>query len=273
MIQLLFVILILITSVSLLKDVFGWASFTSSPKSATCPTCQNKMKKTGGTWTCSSCQSTLYKNKVSASHTQPLARVTKEMRLVVELFAKMTKSDGIVTKQEILVVDRLLKSTYQPSDRQLAELRRLFNLAKQTPDGYPSILQQLHLVLPKSESERIQLIDHLFQIALADNPIDDRQNAIISHAADVLKVSTPFKQIRARYIPEITRHFILLGCSESDSIETIKKNYRRLIKEYHPDRHLHKQSSPDFIQKANQKIKDIHQAYEAITQYKQAGRV
>lgn len=187
---------------------------------------------------------------------------------MVELYAKVTKSDGVVTKQEIQVVDRLIKSHYQPSNEQMIHVRSLFNTSKNTSMGYETLINRLKQVLPNQESLRLRILDDLFQIALADDPLDHRQESLIFYTAEQLHVSSSFKKIRARYIPEILQHYSILESKETDSLDTIKKNYRRLIKEHHPDRYMHQEQSPDFIQLANQKIKDIHQAYDIITKSK-----
>lgn len=270
----LFAILIVIASISLLRDLLGWKR-SSLTKVETCPHCQSEGQAANSNATyCSACGLSLHAHPKNLKKTTFfIPRLTLEMRLVVELFAKITKSDGVVTKNEIQVVDRLLKSTYHPSKDQLNELRRLFNEAKKTPMGYEALLHKLDQVLSPSEAKRLALIEQLFQIGLADHPLDERQQAVIAFATTALHVSIPYQTLRRRFISDISEHYVVLGCSEQDSIETIKKNYRRLIKENHPDQFAHRPDASDIIQLANQKIKEIHDAYESITKAKRASQV
>ncbi len=271
MINLIFIFLIVIAVFSLLKDLLFKTDPSSHPLKVTCPYCKTKHTFShDGLWHCPSCHKG-YEIKLGLVHKID-HHVTPEIRLMVELFAKVTKSDGVVTKREIRVVDRLIKTHYRPDERQLFKIRELFNEAKQSMVGYESIIQKLHRTLSRNEDERLRVLDDLFQIALADNPLDERQEAILSFATKEFRVSKSFDAIRAKYIPEVSRHYLILECSEHDSLDTIKKNYRRLIKEHHPDRYVHQNASKDFIIMANQKIKEIHHAYEVITQAKKTNQ-
>lgn len=58
--------------------------------------------------------------------------------------------------------------------------------------------------------------------------------------------------------------YSVLGCSHTDSIETIKKAYRRKISEFHPDKIQGKGLSQEFIDFANEQAKKINEAYESI---------
>ncbi|WKB35782.1 DnaJ domain-containing protein [Terrilactibacillus sp. S3-3] len=55
-----------------------------------------------------------------------------------------------------------------------------------------------------------------------------------------------------------------MGCQKGDSAEKIKKNYRRLIKENHPDRLLSQGASDEAINQANKKVAEIKKAYERV---------
>jgi DnaJ like chaperone protein len=55
-----------------------------------------------------------------------------------------------------------------------------------------------------------------------------------------------------------------LGCSSSDSDEIVKKAYRRLVNEYHPDKNASRGLPEEFEKLAADKFREIQQAYEAI---------
>ncbi len=56
--------------------------------------------------------------------------------------------------------------------------------------------------------------------------------------------------------------YSVLGVRRDSSDEEIKKAYRDLARKYHPDRYT---NSPDLAEVANEKMKEINAAYEAIT--------
>ncbi|MEH1010384.1 J domain-containing protein [Campylobacter concisus] len=71
-----------------------------------------------------------------------------------------------------------------------------------------------------------------------------------------LKVALALWQI---YLEE---NFEILGCSNSDSFETVRDSYLALAKIYHPDRHSNKSES--IKNEYNAKFKKIQAAYEAL---------
>jgi DnaJ like chaperone protein len=56
----------------------------------------------------------------------------------------------------------------------------------------------------------------------------------------------------------------LLGVSPQDDIATIKKAYRKLVRQYHPDIIKSQGKSEDYIKEATAKTQEINQAYEMI---------
>jgi DnaJ like chaperone protein len=56
----------------------------------------------------------------------------------------------------------------------------------------------------------------------------------------------------------------VLGVNRDDPEEQIKRQYRKLVKEYHPDRILSKGLPEEFIQIAQDKFREIQEAYEGI---------
>jgi hypothetical protein len=60
------------------------------------------------------------------------------------------------------------------------------------------------------------------------------------------------------------KYLKILGCNRGDSKEFVKKRYRTLAKEFHPDKISGKNLSSEFIEFANIKFKEINEAYEYL---------
>lgn len=58
----------------------------------------------------------------------------------------------------------------------------------------------------------------------------------------------------------------LLGCTETDSWDEVRRSYKALIKKYHPD--LYANAPQEFVDLANKKMQAFNQAYEQIKKYK-----
>ncbi len=60
------------------------------------------------------------------------------------------------------------------------------------------------------------------------------------------------------------KYYSVLNCSVNDSFETVRKAYRKLSREYHPDTIQGKGLSDSFIVFATEKMKEINEAYQMI---------
>ena len=66
----------------------------------------------------------------------------------------------------------------------------------------------------------------------------------------------------------VKKYSEVLGVSPDASLSEIKKAYRKLVKEYHPDKLASGSVPEDYIAFANQKIRDINEAYEYLEKVK-----
>jgi len=62
----------------------------------------------------------------------------------------------------------------------------------------------------------------------------------------------------------LARYYEILESSSSDNMDVIKKNYRRLVKEYHYDSIASKNLPEDMLKFAQKKTQDLNEAYNAI---------
>lgn len=62
----------------------------------------------------------------------------------------------------------------------------------------------------------------------------------------------------------LSKYYEVLESQPTDSMDEIKKNYRRLIREYHYDSIASKDLPEDMLKFAEQKTKDLNEAYSAI---------
>ncbi|MFN8576347.1 MAG: DnaJ domain-containing protein [Candidatus Sericytochromatia bacterium] len=66
------------------------------------------------------------------------------------------------------------------------------------------------------------------------------------------------------YISLREEYYSILECKVTDSNDIIKGNYRKLVKDFHPDTISGKDLPKPFIEFANNKFKEIQTAYEYI---------
>ena len=69
---------------------------------------------------------------------------------------------------------------------------------------------------------------------------------------------------------DMKRYYDLLGCSESDDFETIKKAYKNLSRKFHPDAVEGKGLGEEFVRFATQRMQEINEAYHKIKEQRGA---
>ena len=114
-----------------------------------------------------------------------------------------------------------------------------------------------------SAESRAQLIHFLFAIAKSDGHVADVEVRTIQSIANYLYISQPsFDSIKAMFYDNSESAYQILEVSKSDDNDTIKKTYRRLVKEHHPDKLAH--LGEEHLKGAQEKFQKIQEAYEQI---------
>ena len=105
-----------------------------------------------------------------------------------------------------------------------------------------------------------------FYVALADGVLHPNEIEFLRQvAAEFGFDQARFERIRASYAgKDASEAYEILGLKPGASEETIKKTYRNLIKENHPDRLIAKGMPQEFIDIANEKMAAINAAYDLV---------
>lgn len=67
---------------------------------------------------------------------------------------------------------------------------------------------------------------------------------------------------------ELDAYYAVLQCEKSASTDDIKRKYRRIVKEFHPDAIKGKGLHEDFVRFANKRFQDIEEAYRKIMRFR-----
>jgi DnaJ like chaperone protein len=119
---------------------------------------------------------------------------------------------------------------------------------------------------------RLILLELIYQIVYTKDPIAQDELAKARSIAAFLEISSyDLRTIEAKYMYHRRRqatqayesdahHYAVLGLEPGADMETIKKSYRRLSMQYHPDKVAH--LGAEFKQVAEEKMKEINAAYD-----------
>ena len=206
-----------------------------------------------------------------------------EAGLLVALMAKVAKADGRVNELEA----ELLKLTFndiarvfENSESVRDELKAIYQKEMQSFDN-TLIISQKYLRLTKNDyAKRLKIMEYLLNLAFIDNEFsqaefmitEDIANALEVKRADFEKLIASFKQFYANQTAQtqfgIKKAYEILGADEREDMESIKKKYRALVKEYHPDILMGQGKDKSIIDAATTKLQEINEAYEMIKKEK-----
>ena len=88
----------------------------------------------------------------------------------------------------------------------------------------------------------------------------DRSSGGYSYYSYGQQNSTPFDS----YDTGMKKYYDTLGCKPDDDFETVKKAYRKLSREFHPDSIEGKGLGDEFVEYATRRMQEINEAYAKI---------
>ena len=183
---------------------------------------------------------------------------------VIGLAAKMARVDGDVSEAELAAAKRV----FQPPPGEEAAFRRAFAIAKQTVLGFDAYARQIGRKYRARPCLLEDVLDGLFQIALADGRVDGREIDYLRQVAEHLGFSDlEFRRIKATNLgPDRDDPYSVLGLLPGASLEECRKAWRRLAAENHPDRMASRGAPSEFVAIAVQKTAAINAAFARIRQ-------
>lgn len=180
---------------------------------------------------------------------------------MIGLGAKMAKADGVVTEDEI----KAFKQVFHIPDGELAAVARVFNLAKQDVAGYETYARQIAKLFDSRHDVLEDVLDGLFHIAKADNAFHPGEHGFLAKVAAIFGFSeADFARIRARHVNVSDDPFLILGLPHDATPEAVRKRYRDLVREHHPDRHIAAGVPEEMIELATARLQKINEAYDRI---------
>ena len=191
----------------------------------------------------------------------------------------VAKSDGRVSESEILLAKQVMRNMGLTGD-QMRLAQDLFNTGKQPGFSVDRKIADL-LAVCRGQRNLLQLfLEIQIATAMADNELHPRESALLtelgrhlgfreSHIQLLLKMVSA--QQRYTGANEGTPHpssledaYGVLGVSSNSTDQEIKKAYRKLLSEHHPDKLVSRGLPAEMMQIATEKTREIRSAYEEI---------
>jgi len=196
---------------------------------------------------------------------------------VFSLCAKMAKTDGPVNKQEVSHMEFLMRNQFRMNDRGRSQAIKIWKHAKDSIDPFDHYARAFYRDFGRERHHVMNMMDLLFAMAAADGGLHPREEAVLLRAAGIFHIGRmQYERLKSRYYQSknatqqrwtpLDPHYAILGAQPADSLDVIKKKYRALAMQWHPDKMIAKSASPEAMRHAKEKLQQINEAYQKIVE-------
>jgi len=192
------------------------------------------------------------------------------------LMGYVAKSDGKVTRDEIVVAERVM-SQMRLNTQQREVAIKLFNEGKRKDFPLEEILTQFRRESVRRSSLVQMLLEIVAATALADGTLHSQERKTLELIASKLGVSRArLDAVLARVSGQagfesadenrskLAAAYALLAIESTASMDEVKRAYRRQMSQHHPDKLVAKGLPEEMIDIATRKTQDIKTAYDLI---------
>jgi len=174
--------------------------------------------------------------------------------VIVSLMAKVAKDDGIISNNEAEYISQRYRELATLTNKTLDVIdvyEEIFNREKNRKDNIQELSEKLRDL---DESAKAYILKILNELA----GIEEGENETLKQ----IKVFMNLPNHKSNSFYEI------LNSKPTDDWETIKHNYKELVKQYHYDKLASKNLPKDLLEYAENRLKEINEAYESLKRLK-----
>ncbi len=208
-------------------------------------------------------------------------------RMTFLMMGRMAKADGRVSQDEIRWAEHVMNRMNLTTEmrRQAIEL---FSQGKDTDTDIESELKDFRSKAGRHATLIQMFLEIQIQAGYADGDLNQQELSLLQQACSILGISSfRFQVIHQRILAErafasgqyqeyggaqrqysaqdkLAEAYKVLGVTPENSDAEIKKAYRRLMSQHHPDKLVAKGLPEEMMRLAKEKTQEIQAAYEII---------
>jgi len=195
---------------------------------------------------------------------------------VFSVMGYIAKVDGKVSKSEILLAQQVMQHMQLSEDMQKVA-KELFNQGKHKDFNLDEVLEQFRTEAHRRTHLVRMFLEIQIQATYADGVLDDKEHDALKYIAQKLhfpihELKTLIQQFSATRsnTNQLTLGdaYVILGVDKSLTDKELKRAYRRLLAQHHPDKLVAKGLPEEMIKIANEKTQKIISAYELIKKHR-----
>jgi len=190
---------------------------------------------------------------------------------------KLAKADGRVSEEEIAHVEQFMQKLGMTAEHRQQAIALFKQGAAPDFDIEPT-LQRFMVACGHTRNLKEMLLIYLIVMALADGHFHPAEEALLTDIAgrlgygreafkrlmDMVLNQTHFGGGQVTTEAALDDAYKALGVTKDSSDAEIKRAYRKLMSQYHPDKLIGQGMPEDMIKMATEQAKDIQLAYDLI---------
>lgn len=184
------------------------------------------------------------------------------------MLARIATVDGRLLPEEQRKVEEFIQRDLKLDAQSRQAALRVFNAALTGGGTFEQFATQFYQNFAHEPALLELMIDILVRVAAADGAVNESEDRLITVAARMFRIPDHLlASIRSRHISFTANNakaYAVLGLQRDASIDEIKKAYRKLSIEFHPDTVASKGLPEEFTVFATEKFRSIQEAYDAI---------
>jgi DnaJ like chaperone protein len=187
---------------------------------------------------------------------------------VTALGAKLARADGRADAGEYAA----FAEVFQPDAGSEADVRRLYDLARQTTLGFEGYARRLAKRYHGCPQLLEDVLDGLFHIAASDGAITFDELDYLEQVSVLLGLSPlTFRRLKATHMGLGAEDpYAVLGIAPDASDEAVHSAWRSALSEAHPDRVIARGLPAEYVEVAQAKAAAINAAFDTVTRERRA---
>ena len=175
------------------------------------------------------------------------------------------------------------------NERGRVQAIKIWKSAKESGDTFDTYARAFYEGFGRDRHHVLNMLDLLFSTAAADGGLHPREEELLLRAAGIFQIGRlQYERVKSRFYHSrmggggnnsgasqrwspLDPHYAILGAEPTESLDSIKKKYRALAMQWHPDTMAAKGVSNEAMRHAKEKFQQINEAYERITESRKVG--
>ncbi|MDP3480055.1 MAG: TerB family tellurite resistance protein [Desulfoprunum sp.] len=190
--------------------------------------------------------------------------------LLVQILIRIAKIDGEISRDEVQAIQRFFQYNLHYNQTQMTWVKELIKEATASSQTLDSLLQEFKATF--AYEPRLILLELIYQILYTKSRVPPEELQIARNIANFLEISSyDLRTIEAKFTYRqqqtastsrnmAEQYYAVLGLEPGTDMESVKKAYRKLCMQFHPDKVSH--LGDEFKAVAEEKMKEINQAYD-----------